>query len=81
MLPRGSRTGLHTGECDIVNGSYAGLAVDLAIQIGDHCELGEILVSRTVTDLVAGSGLEFIEFGVRSFDDFGGGLRLFKTVR
>jgi class 3 adenylate cyclase len=55
------QTGLHTGECDVFEGKYSGFAVDLAQEIADQSPSGEILVSRTVKDLVAGSGLEFEE--------------------
>ncbi len=69
--------GLHTGECDVLDDKYSGFAVDLARQIAGLSESGNILVSRTVKDLVAGSGLEFSEFGVRSFDGVDGEWRLF----
>jgi pimeloyl-ACP methyl ester carboxylesterase/DNA-binding winged helix-turn-helix (wHTH) protein len=73
-------TGLHTGECDVLDGKYSGFAVDLAQKIAGESSPGEILVSRTVKDLVAGSGLEFDERGVRSFPGIQGEWRLF-TVR
>ncbi len=73
------KTGLHTGECDVVDGSYGGVAVDLARQIANESS-GDILVSRTVKDLVAGSGLKFAEFGARSFEGVEGEWRLF-TVK
>lgn len=72
-------TGLHTGECDVVGGEYGGFAVHLAQKIAGESTHGEILVSRTVKDLVAGSGLEFEELGVRSFADVQGEWRLFKV--
>jgi DNA-binding SARP family transcriptional activator/pimeloyl-ACP methyl ester carboxylesterase len=53
------RTGVHTGECVLANGGLAGIAVDVCARIGALAEPGEILVSRTVTDLVAGSELRF----------------------
>lgn len=70
------QTGLHTGECDVVDETYSGMAVDLARRVASQSN-GNILVSRTVKDLVAGSGLEFDEFGVRSFDGIDGSWRLF----
>jgi pimeloyl-ACP methyl ester carboxylesterase/DNA-binding winged helix-turn-helix (wHTH) protein len=70
-------TGLHTGECDIIDGKYSGFAVDLAQRIADESAPGEILVSRTVKDLVAGSGLEFAEYGLKAFEDAQGEWRLF----
>lgn len=71
------RTGLHTGECDVIGDSYGGFAVALAKMIASEASEGNILVSRTVKDLVAGSGLEFTEHGRRSFDGIEGDWRLF----
>lgn len=75
----GLRTGLHTGECDVVGDRYSGFAVELARLIAAESEVGNILVSRTVKDLVAGSGLEFAEFGTRSFEIAEGEWRLFEV--
>ena len=71
------RTGLHTGECDVIGDAYSGFAVELAKKIAEESAEGNILVSRTVKDLVAGSGLKFKEHGVRSFDGVEGEWRLF----
>jgi class 3 adenylate cyclase len=53
------RSGLHTGEIEIRPGDVAGIAVHIASRIAVLAEPGEILVSRTVVDLTAGSGLQF----------------------
>ena len=74
------KTGLHTGECDVLGEKYGGVAVQLAQKIAEESALGEILVSRTVKDLVAGSGLEFEEYGKQTFPDIAGEWRLF-TVK
>jgi pimeloyl-ACP methyl ester carboxylesterase/DNA-binding winged helix-turn-helix (wHTH) protein len=71
------KTGLHTGECDVSGNEYSGFAVDLARMIADAAEPGNIVVSRTVKDLVAGSGLSFTEYGNRSFENIEGDWRLF----
>ena len=71
------RIGLHTGECDVLGDTYSGFAVDLARKIAELSSDGNILVSPTVKDLVAGSGLAFGEFGVRSFAGVDGDWRLF----
>ena len=71
------RAGLHTGECDVIGDSYGGFAVELAKKISDESEVGSILVSRTVKDLVAGSGIVFEELGIRSFGGFENEWRLF----
>jgi len=55
----GVRVGLHIGECEITSGNIRGAAVDIARQIAQHASPGEILVSTTVRDLVAGSGIRF----------------------
>lgn len=57
------RVGLHTGEVEIVGADVAGLAVHIGARIADLAEPSEVLVSRTVKDLVAGSGIEFVERG------------------
>ena len=57
------RTGVHTGELELADGDVAGLAVHLAARIMGLAEGGEVLVSRTVRDLVIGSELRFSERG------------------
>lgn len=74
------KTGLHTGECDVSGDAYSGFAVELAKKISGESGNGSILVSRTVKDLVAGSGLKFKEFGTRTFDDIDGKWRLFTVI-
>lgn len=69
--------GLHTGECDIKDGTYSGFAVGLARHIAEHARHGELIASRTVKDLVAGSGVEFTENGARSFAGVDGEWKLF----
>ncbi len=53
------RAGLHTGECEILDEDIAGLAVHIAARVSALAAPGEVLVSRTVRDLVVGSGLRF----------------------
>ena len=55
------RAGVHTGECELVGDSLRGIAVHTGARIAAEAAPGEVLVSRTVTDLVAGSGLVFEE--------------------
>lgn len=57
------RAGLHTGECMALPNDLGGIAVHLAARVSGVAEAGEILVSRTVKDLVAGSGLRFTDCG------------------
>jgi hypothetical protein len=53
------RAGLHTGECELIDGKIAGIAVHTGARVAAKANPGEVLVSRTVKDLVAGSGLAF----------------------
>jgi pimeloyl-ACP methyl ester carboxylesterase/DNA-binding winged helix-turn-helix (wHTH) protein len=64
-----TRVGLHTGECDVMDDKVAGVAVDIGDQLALRASTAEVLVSRTVKDLVAGSGFRFAERGVHSFDE------------
>lgn len=73
------KTGVHTGECDVFGNHYSGFAVKLAENIANEADLGEVLVSRTVKDLVAGSGLNFLEHSIKSFVEIEGNWRLFKV--
>lgn len=58
------RAGLHTGECEVVAGDVAGIAVHVASRVQSAAQPGQILVSGTVRDLVAGSGLHLVDRGV-----------------
>jgi class 3 adenylate cyclase len=58
------RAGLHTGECEVRGEDIGGIAVHIAARVSALAGPGEVLVSRTVRDLVAGSGLSFAERGV-----------------
>jgi class 3 adenylate cyclase/pimeloyl-ACP methyl ester carboxylesterase len=57
------RAGLHTGECELVGDDISGVAVNICARIGALAGGDEVLVSRTVKDLVAGSGISFIDRG------------------
>jgi class 3 adenylate cyclase len=57
------RSGLHTGECEVADGKVAGIAVSIGARIPSVAAPGEVLVSSTVKDLVAGSGLTFEDRG------------------
>ena len=73
------KAGLHTGECEVREGRYGGMAVELAKQIANESVEGEVAVSRTVKDLVAGSGLQFEEIGLKKFTGVEGEWRLFSV--
>jgi pimeloyl-ACP methyl ester carboxylesterase len=57
-------TGLHTGECEMVDGQVSGAAAEMCVCVANEAEAGEVLVSSTVKDLVAGSGIQFEDRGV-----------------
>jgi class 3 adenylate cyclase len=74
------RSGLHTGECEIVDGKMSGIAVHTGARVAAHAAPGEVLVSSTVKDLVAGSGLEFEDRGVHELKGIPGEWRLYAAV-
>ena len=57
------RAGIHTGECELLDADIGGIAVHIAARICGHAGAGDILVSRTVRDLVVGSGAGFEDRG------------------
>ena len=57
------RCGVHTGECEVIDGKAAGIAVSIGARVGALAGASEVLVSQTVKDLVAGSGLIFTDHG------------------
>ena len=57
------RVGVHTGECEVIDGKCAGLTVSIGARVASNAEPSEVLVSRPVKDLVAGSGLAFDDRG------------------
>jgi class 3 adenylate cyclase len=58
------RVGIHTGECQTIDGKVGGLGVVIGARVGSKAAPGEVLVSQTVKDLTAGSGLVFEDAGV-----------------
>jgi pimeloyl-ACP methyl ester carboxylesterase len=75
------RAGLHTGECEMVNGQVAGVAVHMGARVAAQAVANEVLVSSTVKDLVAGSGIAFTERGAHELKGFPGEWRLFAVNR
>ncbi|HEX8687468.1 MAG TPA: adenylate/guanylate cyclase domain-containing protein, partial [Pyrinomonadaceae bacterium] len=71
------RAGLHTGECDVVDGKVTGLAAEIGVQVANRAAAGEVLVSNTVKDLVAGSGINFEDRGAHRLGRVAGEWRLF----
>jgi pimeloyl-ACP methyl ester carboxylesterase len=71
------RAGLHTGECELMDGKVGGIAVHIGARVAKEAAPGEVLVSNTVKDLVAGSGIEFYERGAAELKGVPGEWRLF----
>ena len=71
------RVGLHTGEIDLRGDDISGIAVHIAQRVEATAQPGEILVSRTVVDLVAGSGIAFIDRGAHQLKGIPGDWQLF----
>ena len=72
-----TRTGLHTGECEILGDDVGGIAVHIGARVAALAGPGEVLVSSTVKDLVAGSGLEFVDRGEHTLKGVPGTWRLY----
>ena len=74
------RVGLHTGECELIDGKAAGIAVHTGARVAALAQPGEVLVSRTVKDLVAGSGLELEGRGEHELKGIPGMWQLFAVT-
>jgi class 3 adenylate cyclase len=75
------RAGLHTGECELVGGKVAGIAVHTGARVSASAAPGEVLVSSTVKDLVAGSEIDFRDRGVHELKGVPGEWHLFAVDR
>ncbi len=71
------RTGLHTGECELMGEKMSGIAVHTGARVAAQAAPSEVLVSGTVRDLVAGSGIQFEDRGIRALKGVPGEWRLF----
>ncbi|HMB29927.1 MAG TPA: alpha/beta fold hydrolase [Blastocatellia bacterium] len=76
-----ARAGLHTGECDVTGETIGGLTVQLCESVARLASSGEVLISHTVKDLVAGSGIEFEPRGAHALNNLPGEWRLFGGAR
>jgi pimeloyl-ACP methyl ester carboxylesterase/DNA-binding winged helix-turn-helix (wHTH) protein len=83
MLQHGldARLGLHTGECDVLGGQAEGVAVEIAARVAALAGPSDVLVSRTVVDLVAGSGLRFEDRGSHALSANAPDWRVFAVQR
>src|SRR5207249_101976 len=75
------RAGLHAGEVETADGKIGGIAVHIANRVMSAAEPGEVLVSGTLRDLVAGSGLEFHDRGLQALKGVPGEWHLWGLVR
>jgi class 3 adenylate cyclase len=74
------RAGIHTGECELLDGKVSGIAVATGARVSAQARPGEILVSQTVKDLVAGSGITFAERGPAELKGIPGEWRLYAVT-
>jgi class 3 adenylate cyclase len=71
------RAGVHTGECEMAGGKVSGIAVHIGARVAAATRGGEVPVSSTVRDLVAGSGLRFVDRGLHALKGIAGKWQLF----
>jgi class 3 adenylate cyclase len=74
------RAGVHTGECELHDAKVAGIAVSIGARVTSAARGGEVLVSQTVKDLVAGSGLSFEPRGEHELRGVPGSWRLYAVA-
>ena len=74
------RIGLHTGECEVLDAKVAGIAVAIGARVSARAGAGEVLVSQTVKDLVAGSGISFEDRGLAELKGVPGQWRLYSVT-
>jgi class 3 adenylate cyclase len=72
-----SRIGIHVGECELHEGKVTGLAVNIGARVAATAGANEVLVSQTVRDLVAGSGITFDDRGSHELKGIRGTWQLF----
>ena len=71
------RAGVHTGECEMMAGKLGGIATIIGARVRDQAGAGEVLATRTVKDLTAGSGLRFDDRGARALKGVPGEWQLY----
>ena len=75
------RAGVHTGEVEVIDDDVTGMAVNLGQRVQSQAEPGEVLATSTVRDLVAGSGLHFVDRGEHALKGIPDPWRLYTAVR
>jgi class 3 adenylate cyclase len=74
------RAGLHTGECELMDDKIGGIAVHIGARVASVAQPGEVLVSRTVKDLVAGSGIGLDDRGQQTLKGIAGEWQLYAVT-
>jgi len=74
------RTGLHAGECELVGDEVGGIAVHIGARVMARAGADEVLVSSTVKDLVAGSGIKFEDHGAHRLKGVPEKWRLYRVL-
>ncbi|MGH9030119.1 MAG: adenylate/guanylate cyclase domain-containing protein [Acidimicrobiales bacterium] len=82
VLPLGIevRAGVHTGECELLDGKVGGIAVHIGARVASHAGPGEVVVSQTVRDLIAGSGIRLEDRGATELKGVPGEWRLYRVA-
>ncbi len=75
------RSGLHTGEIELTAGDVSGIAVHIAARVAAEAAAGETVVSSTVRDLVAGSGLRFQDRGIHALKGLPEAVHLYRVLQ
>ena len=75
------RAGLHTGECETIGDDVGGIAVHIGARVAALAGAGEVLVSSTVKDLVAGSGRRFSDRGMQALKGVPGEWHIYAVER
>jgi class 3 adenylate cyclase len=75
------RAGLHTGECELVDNKTGGIAVHIGARVASQAAPNDVLVSSTVKDLVAGSGISFEDRGPHELKGIPGEWRLYAVTK
>jgi class 3 adenylate cyclase len=74
------RAGIHAGECELIDRKPGGVAVHIGARVAAQAGPGDVLVSQTVKDLVAGSDIAFEDRGVRELKGVPGEWRLYAAL-
>jgi class 3 adenylate cyclase len=75
-----ARIAVHTGEVELAKGDVRGIAVHIASRVAHIGGTDDVLVSRTVNDLVAGSGIKFEDFGMHAFKAIPDARQVFRAI-